>query len=278
MFDLAEFEANGRENGIRYWLAHEYMEALGYESWQSFQNVIRRAQASCYQLGIEAEDAFIRCELDDGTKSYKLTRFACYLVAMQADSKKPGVAKAQVALAALAEALVETQIADEGLARIEERGKLTAAEKHLSGVAKSAGLRTGLDYGLFRDAGFRGMYNMSLNQLKDYKGAPGNKTLYDFMGLTELAANTFRVTQTAERMKRDRVRGRDQAAGTAHQVGQEVRQIMVRSSGVLPEELELEGPIADVKKQIKATHRKMLKHDAPKKKAAKKKARRKTEE
>jgi DNA-damage-inducible protein D len=271
MFDLAQFEDAGHENGIRYWLAHEFMDALGYESWASFQNVIRRAQASCLQLGIDTDDAFIRCELDDGTKSYKLTRFACYLVAMQADGKKPEVAKAQITLAALAEALVETQIADQGLARLEERGKLSAAEKHLSGAAKSAGLTTGLDYGIFRDAGFRGMYDMSLAQLKDYKGAPGKKTLYDFMGLTELAANTFRVTQTAERMKRGKVRGRDQAASTAHEVGREVRGIMVKSSGVLPEELELEGPITEVKKQIKATHRKMLKHDAPKKKASKKK-------
>jgi DNA-damage-inducible protein D len=270
MFDLAQFEDAGRENGIRYWLAHEFMAALGYESWSSFQNVIRRAQASCLQLGIDADDAFIRDDLPDGTKSYKLTRFACYLVAMQADGKKPEVAKAQIALAALAEALVETHIADQGLARLEERGKLTSAEKHLSGVAKGAGL-SGSDYGIFRDAGFRGMYNMSLADLKQYKGAPGNKTLYDFMGLTELAANTFRVTQTAERMKRGRVRGLQHAKGTAHEVGREVRDIMIRSSGERPEELQLEGPITEVKKQIKATHRKMLKHDAPKKKASKKK-------
>jgi DNA-damage-inducible protein D len=180
---------------------------------------------------------------------------------MQADSKKPEVGMAQVVLAALAETLLEEKLSETGITRIEERGKLTSAEKHLSGVAQSAGLSTGLKYAIFKDAGFRGMYNMSLKQLQGFKGAESGKTLYDFMGITELAANTFRVTQTAERMKKNNVKGINESVSTAQEVGKEVRGIMLKSSGTAPENLPLEGHISTVKRQIKSTHKKMKKLD-----------------
>lgn len=260
-FDIDAFEDCAKENGQRYWDAIQFMEMLGYESWASFKTVIQKSMSNCLSLGIETEDIFIPVALPDGFRSYKLTRFACFLIAMQADNKKPEVAKAQFALAALAETLLEEKLSETGITRIEERGKLTSAEKHLSGVAKSAGLSTGMDYAVFKDAGFRGMYNMSLKQLQQYKGAESSKTLYDFMGITELAANTFRVTQTAERMKKNNVKGLSQSTGTAQQVGKEVRDIMLRSSGTAPENLPLEGDISSVKKQIKSTNNKMKKLD-----------------
>ena len=265
MFSIQKFEDSAKDNGIRYWIAHDYMADLGYESWASFKVVIQKAMGSCLQLGIDSDEAFIPFEAPDGTKSYKLTRFACYLIAMQANPSKPEVAAAQVVLAKIAEVLVEEKIAESGIARIEGRGKLTSAEKHLSGVAKSAGLVDGHEYAIFKDFGIRGMYNMPLKRLQQYKGAPEGKTLYDFMGLTELAANTFRVTQTAERMKSHGSKGLEQAKKTAHDVGSEVRDVMLRSSGIAPEDLEIEGHIDQVKKQIKTANRKMQKLDAPQK-------------
>ena len=261
MFDLQQFEDDARENGIRYWIAHDFMGKLGYDNWSSFKSVIQKAQANCLQLGIDAEDVFIPWSLEDGRKSYKLTRFACFLVAMQADGKKPEVVKAQVALAAIAEALLEEKLYENGIGRLEERGKLTLAEKQLGEVAKSAGVQSG-EYGIFKDAGFRGLYNMSLRQLQDYKGSTGKKTLYDYMGLTELAANTFRVTQTAERMKRNRAQGLRQSQQTAHEVGGEVRGIMLKSSGIAPENLPLEDDISSVKKRIKSANREMKRLDS----------------
>ncbi|NOS73930.1 MAG: hypothetical protein HOP36_05220 [Methyloglobulus sp.] len=112
---------------------------------------------------------------------------------------------------------------------------------------------------------------MSLKSLQDYKGANSSKTLYDFMGITELAANTFRVTQTAERMKKNDVKGINQSATTAKEVGKEVRDIMLRSSGVAPEDLPLEGDISSVKKLIKSANKEMKKLDSPKKKISKSK-------
>ena len=260
IFDLQQFEDSAKENGQRYWEATEFMDMLGYENWVSFRSVIQKSMSNCLSLGIETEDIFIPTTLEDGSKSYKLTRFACFLIAMHADSKKPKVIKAQIVLASIAERLIEEKLSDEGITRIEERVKLTDAEKHLGGVAKSAGIIS-KQFGIFKDAGFRGMYNMSLQELKSYKGAKDGKTLYDFMGITELAANTFRVTQTAERMKKNNVKGLDQSSTIAKEVGREVRDIMERSSGTAPEDLPLEGNISAVKKQIKSTNRAMKRLD-----------------
>lgn len=270
MFDMQHFEGSAKENGMHYWLAHEFMAALGYETWASFKTVIQKAMGSCLQLGIDTDEAFLPYDLPDGTKSYKLTRFACFLIAMQADSKKPQVSSAQIALAKIAEVLVEEKLSESGISRIEERSKLTSVEKQLGAVAKNAGLVQGSDYAIFKDSGFRGMYNMSLQRLQEHKGAPIGKTLYDFMGLTELAANTFRITQTSERLRRTKATGLTQAKDTAHQVGKEVRDVMMRSSGVAPEDLPLEGHIEDVKRQIKSANKKMKKLDTPAKPRKKK--------
>lgn len=254
MFDIQQFEDDAYQNGIRYWMAHDFMNKLGYDNWQSFKAVIQKAMSNCLSLGIDIEDVFIPVELEDGSKSYKLTMFACFLVAMQADSKKTEVSKAQIALAAIAEALLKEKIEDTAITRIEERCKPTSAEKHLGAIAKSAGIQSG-EYGFFKDAGFRGMYNMSLKKLQSYKGASSGKTLYDLMGITELAANTFRVTQTAERMKSNGIQGINQSVETAKEVGKEIRDIMLRSSDVAPEDLPIEQDIASVKRQIKSTNK-----------------------
>lgn len=174
MFDISQFEGDAYQDEGSYWRAHDFMVRLGYESWASFKGVVQKAQASCLQLGIDIDGVFKNVTLKDGTKSYGLTRFACFLIAMQADTKKPQVIAAQVALAAIAEELLKEKISESDLARIEERGKLTLAEKHLSGVAKSAGLSQGVEFAVFKDAGFRGMYDMSLKELRDYKGRRPN--------------------------------------------------------------------------------------------------------
>jgi DNA-damage-inducible protein D len=265
-FSVEKFEKSGRDNGMRYWYAHEFMEALGYETWQSFQNVITRAMGSCAKLNIDPTEAFIsETYIENGRalKTYKLTRFACFLVSMHADSKKPEVAKAKAVLAAIADQLIAERIQDHDLGRIEARDDLKLAEKVMSGVAQAAGLET-TQFGIFKDAGFRGMYNMGLQDLRRHKGITGNAVLYDFMGLEELAGNLFRVTQTAARIKNKNVQGITPLVNTATQVGAEVRNMMMKNSGLAPEALPLDQDISQVKKRLKATAREMKKLDSRK--------------
>jgi DNA-damage-inducible protein D len=263
-FDITQFEDSSRQNGVCYWYAHEFMQKLGYETWQSFISVIRKAMASCSKLGIDSDEVFIAAQFMDDQgkqhKTYKLTRFACFLITMYADDKKPQVTQAKIALSAIAAQLVAAQVGDEDLGRIDTREDIKAAEKLLSGVARTAGVDND-NFGLFRDSGYRGMYNMSLAQLKKYKGIDQKNTAYDFMGLTELAGNLFRVTQTAERMKNNPSMGLRGAIETAKDVGQEVRGIMIKNSGIHPEDLETEEHINKAKSRLKNTNKKMLKQD-----------------
>lgn len=266
-FDIKQFEASAKEDGARYWAAHEFMNRLGYENWISFRGVVNKAISLCARLGVESMEAIIPFEaLDENNKpfnSYKLTRFGCLLVTMQADVKKQEVAQAQVAFAAVADALVEKYINTHTLERLERREELKIAEQLLSGKAQASGVGNS-EFGIFKSAGFRGMYNMSLDELKAYKGASSHKgTLYDLMGITELAANTFRVTQTAERLKHTNASGLKQSASVAHQVGSEVRDVMIRSSGTRPENLPIEEDMNSVKRGIQNTQRQMKKLDAP---------------
>jgi DNA-damage-inducible protein D len=183
---------------------------------------------------------------------------------MHADPKKPEVAKARAILAAIADRLIEERIAETDLGRIETRDDLKAAERALGGVAQDAGLET-WQFGIFKDSGFRGMYNMSLADLMHYKGVDPKKTLYDFMGLEELAGNLFRVTQTTARVKAKGVRGLPALQDTASRVGREVRTMMISNSGVPPERLAIADNITVVKRRLKSANKAMTKLDRPRK-------------
>lgn len=267
-FSIEKFESDCRENGVRFWYAHEFMKSLGYDSWPSFKKVITRAMGSCARLQIDPTEAFVPATcLDDGKEiaTYKLSRFACFLVSMNADSSKPEVAKAKTILAAIADTLIEERIKETDLGRIEARDDLKLAERAMAGVAKSAGLEKSIDYAIFKDAGFRGMYNMSLNQLMRRKGVESGKTMYDFMNLEELAGNLFRVTQTTARVKTRGVRGLDALQLTAKTVGKEVRTMMIQNSGTPPENLPIAENIKTVQSRLKSASRAMKKLDSRKK-------------
>ncbi|MCM1128985.1 MAG: damage-inducible protein [Alistipes senegalensis] len=268
-FSIQNFEESSHQNGIRYWIAHEFMRKLGYNSWDSFHKVINRSISACASLNVPVMENFMQMEYIYNGKeviTYKLTRFACFLVTMNADSRKQEVIQAKTVLAGIADALVEQAIHQDSMERIEAREELKGGERFLSSLAKSAGLKSN-EFGIFKDAGYRGLYNMSLSDLIRYKGMKieGNRTLYDFMGKAELAANLFRVTQTSERIKNNNVRGLRNLNETARTVGSEVRSVMLRSGGTAPEDLSLEEDINSVKKRIKVASKEMKKLDSQKK-------------
>ena len=243
------------------------MRELGYETWASFQKVVMKAQASCARLEMDALAEFMSAtylDADDGLEkpSIRLTRFACLLVTMHADDRKPQVAAAKVALAALANQVIAARLSHNELGRIETRDDLKSAEIALSSAAQRAGVQSH-EQAIFKDAGIRGMYNRSLRELKQMRGLGEKDTAYDFMGLTELAGNLFRVTQTAEKLRGTPNIGLRNAQNTAKQVGQDVRRMMTQNSGVAPEALPLEQNIKDVKKGLRNTAKEMKKLDTP---------------
>jgi DNA-damage-inducible protein D len=192
---------------------------------------------------------------------YKLSRFACYLAAMNGDPKKPQVAQAQSYFVAWAEACRLFLEESDGVERVAIRGEISEHERTLSGTAKRAGVT---DYALFQNSGYRGLYNMNLREIRRHKGVPDGRSPLDFMGKTELAANLFRVTQTEEKIRGEGIRGQPALERTAENVGRTVRRTMIEISGKRPENLPPAEDIKQVHKKLKSSHREIKKLDKPK--------------
>ena len=255
------FEDFGKDGKQRHWLSGDLGLALGYTAGRSFDAVIRRAMTACQTAGIDSLDHFRRVEIeDDGAviSETRLSRFACYLVAMSADAKKQQVAAAQVYFALLAESAHEFYKEAGQVERVSLRGEVSEREKALGATAQQHGVT---DYGLFRNAGYRGLYNMNLAELKNKKAAAGgfliSGTLLDYMGKTELAANLFRITQTDERIRKNGIHGQKNLEQAHEMVGQKVRKLMLEISDTAPESLPLQNRISEAKKHIKQTQKRL---------------------
>lgn len=244
--DRPSFEDLGRPNGITHWTEETLMEALGYQTKDSFNKAVLKAKQACLTLGWETEDHFSRAE--DGTRL--MTRFACYLVAMNGDTKKPEVAAAQAYFAALAETFQSHLQHVDGLDRIQIREDIKVGNKSLSSTASRHGVE---NFAYFQDAGYVGMYNMNLNSLIKKKGVKKGEQFIDRMSRAEMAANLFRITQTEEKIKRDNVRGQGPLQDVAKKVGRIVRNTMIEAGSAPPESLPLAENVKDVKKKLKGT-------------------------
>lgn len=245
--------------GLR-WSAREVGEALGYGSFESFKKVVHRAMTACVALGIDMSENFEQVKDWVGEADFSLTRFACYLVAMNADPKKVEVARAQVYFAAVAVTFKRYVEQVEELERVLIRDELSDHEKALSATANAAGVQ-GSGFALFQNAGYRGMYNMNLGQLKAAKGIPEKRSALDFMGKTELAANLFRITQTEEKIRNEGISGQRNAENAAESVGRKVRATMEEISGVLPENLPVAGDIREVKGALRHSAKEFARMD-----------------
>ena len=256
--DRQSFEDIGRPNGITHWLDSELMIALGYQSTDSFQKAILKAKQTCLTLGIDIEDHFVR--QPDAT--WLLTRFACYLVAMNGDTRKPEVAAAQAYFAAIAATFEDHLQHADGIDRLLIRDEITDGQKSLSSTAKKHGVQ---NYAFFQDAGYIGMYNMNLKTLTAKKGLKKGEKLIDRMGKEEMAAHLFRITQTDAKIKRDNVQGQSHLEHVAKQVGQTVRKTMLETSGTKPETLPIVDDVKDVKKKLKGAGKNLQNLDKKKK-------------
>lgn len=258
------FESMGKDNGFRFWYASDLARLLGYESYASFQAAVNRAMTACNALGIAIFDNFSEQmrEVDGKTiRDFKLSRFACYLAAMNGDVKKPMVALAQAYFVRLAEAFQLYLEEADGIERVQIRSRISDQERSMVGVAKQHGVET---FAYFQNAGYRGLYNMNISQLRDLKGVPSSRSPLDFMGSEEMASNLFRIKQTEAKIKNENIRGQQRLEGAAEHVGRTVRKAIRESGGVMPENLPPAEDIRQVHKNLKSGYRKLRKIDNPK--------------
>jgi DNA-damage-inducible protein D len=254
--DIIGFEAAAHSNGDTTWSAREFGEFLGYSDYSSFRRrAIERAISASMRAGIPVAENFRETVVViDGRElpDIQLTRFGCYLVAMNADPHKKVVAQAQAYFAGLAETFQDVVNAAAEVERLVIRGDLSDEEKGLSATAAGHGV---VNYGYFQSAGYRGMYNMNMGRLKVLKGVPANRSPLDFMHSQELAANLFRITQTDAKIRNDEILGQGPLEAAAFDVGQAVRQTMYELSGTRPEALPAARDIKDVPRALKATQK-----------------------
>ncbi|MEX0778034.1 MAG: hypothetical protein WD042_20210 [Phycisphaeraceae bacterium] len=220
------------KEGVRYWRASALKEYLGYRSEESFNSCLDRARIAAANSGISVEQNFLDGSLFDGELDVLLTKYAAYLTVMNADPKKSRVALAQTFFAIQTE---RQNLAEEK--RLALRWEAKEAQKRLDGAAKAAGVRADR-YGIFNDAGIRGLYGgLTTKQVKALKGITNDQPLLDRVDVTELAMNFFRITQTHDKLKRDSVNSEHTAINTHQSVGQIVRNAVRTAGGEMPENL-----------------------------------------
>jgi DNA-damage-inducible protein D len=253
------------EYGAEYWSAREIQPLLGYTQWRRFEDAIKRAITSCKSSGNEPSHHFagVGKMIDIGkggirdVTDYQLSRFACYLIAQNGDPRKPEIANAQkyFAIQARRQEISDAVAAD--VERLELRKNAAEEFKALSGAAREAGVNDKI-FGVFHDAGYKGMYGgMGRDAIKKFKKIPEKENLMDRMGTTELAANQFRMTQTRDKLAREKVRDQRIAIKTHESVGKEVRDAISRIGGTPPEHLSPAEHIKVVEKRIKSTSPKL---------------------
>lgn len=253
--EKAGFEKMCKQNGFRFWWASELAVLLGYSSPETFfRSAVQKAMTVLVQLQIDLTENIVQVSERDGKpqRDFKLSRFACYLVAMNGDSKKKEVAQAQAYFAAFATAIQTYLEQGESVERVHIRGEVSERERSLSGVVHSAGVT---NFAYFQNAGYRGLYNMDIWKIRTMKNIPDGRSLLDFMGREELAANLFRITQTEAKIKNENIRGQSRLEVTAENVGKKVRAAIAEIGGNMPEELLPCSDIKQVKKNLKKAHK-----------------------
>lgn len=258
--DRPSFESYAKSNGFKYWLASHLLECLGYTTMAPILKAVNNALAACAALGIPINENFQETTHPELGRDWKLSRFACYLTVMNGDPRNPRIAAAQAYFVTMAEAFRQYVQEAEHVERVLIRGEVSDREKALSGTAAAYGVT---HYPFFQNAGYRGMYNMDLAQIRAKKSVPSGRSPLDFMGKTELAANLFRITQTDEKIRNDGVRGQVPLERAAEHVGKTVRKTMIELSGVRPELLPPAKDIKEVQKGIKRSQKEYQKLDAP---------------
>lgn len=237
--------------GHEYWLARELAPVLDYVQYRNFVQVVEKAKEACRQSGHPVADHFadVSKMVDIGSGAQRpvddveLSRYACYLIVQNGDPGKPVIAHGQTyfALQTRRQELsddAQFQHLSEDERRLAIRNELSEHNKALSAAAKAAGVDTPLDYAVFQDHGYKGLYGgLGAKDIHARKGLKKSHKILDHMGSTELAANLFRATQTEEKLKRDGVQGKAQANKLHHAVGTKVRQTIKDLGGTLPEHL-----------------------------------------
>ena len=235
------------ENGVEFWYARELMPILQYSNWQNFEKIIDKAKISCENSGISVFEHFIdvnklskranNAEVE--IKDYELTRYACYLIAQNGDSRKKVIALAQTYFAVQTRkqeiSEKEYSLLTEDEKRFYQRDLTRKGNYSLNQTAKNAGVK---NFDRFHNAGYKGLYNgETADDIAKRKGLRYREDILDNMGSDELIANLFRISQIEQKLKKDNIQTETEANKTHYNIGKNIREVIAKNGGTMPEEL-----------------------------------------
>ena len=232
--------------GNEYWLARELQCALDYTEWRRFDNVIRKAMTSCKLSNNIVTDYFVGSDKivktgvsEKRIRDYKLSRYACYLIAQNSDSRKKVVAHAQTyfAIQTRKQEIFEKNYPEltENYKRIYQRELTKKGNLSLNKTAKTCGVK---NFDKFHNAGYKGLYNgESADEITKRKKLRYGETLLDNIGSEELGDNVFRIVQTDAKLQREKASTEREATNIHYSVGQSVRKAIKEMGGTMPEDL-----------------------------------------
>lgn len=256
------------EFGQEYWSARQLSELLDYSEFRKFKNVLNKAIESCKNSGYNDLDHFAQVgdlvDIGSGAKrsilDYNLSRYACYLIVQNADPAKEVVALGQTYFAVQTRKQEITEMQEYQELKTNEEKRLflrNEMKKHniqLASAAKDVGVIEPLDYAIFQDHGYRGLYGgLTSKDIHKRKYLKPNQKILDHMGSTELAANLFRATQTEEKLKSEKqnIKSKKKANIIHEEVGKKVRKAIKDIGGTMPEDLPVEEDIKKIGSKIK---------------------------
>lgn len=243
------------EEGFEFWSARKLSKTLEYYEYRNFLPVVEKAKNACMNSGHAIEDHFVEVNemVDIGSggrrkiADIRLSRYACYLVVQNGDPAKPIIANGQTyfAIQTRRQELTDNrnfQQLKEDEKRVYLRKDLREHNKQLVETAQQSGVETTLDFAVFQNHGYKGLYGgLDAKDIHERKGLKKSQKILDHMGSTELAANLFRATQAEEKLRRENIQGKSKANQTHFEVGMVVRQTIEKLGGTMPEDL----PVAE---------------------------------
>jgi DNA-damage-inducible protein D len=251
-----------------YWSARELSSLLEYSEFSKFKKVLEKAIESCKNSGYNDLDHIAQVGemvgIGSGAKrnitDYHLSRYACYLIVQNADPTKEVVAKGQTYFAMqtrkqeISEMEEYQKLKTQDEKRLFLRNELKKHNLQLATAAKNVGVIEPIDYAIFQDHGYKGLYGgLGQKDIHKKKGLKPSQKILDHMGTTELAANLFRATQAEEKLKtdKDKIKSKKQANEIHYEIGKKVRKAIKDIGGTMPEELPAEESIKKIETKMK---------------------------
>ena len=235
------------ENGIEFWYARELMPILQYSNWQNFEKIIGKAKISCKNSDISIFEHFTdvnkTIKMPKGAAKtivdYKLTRYACYLIAQNGDNRKKVIALAQTYFAVQTRkqeiSEKEYRLFTEDEKRFYQRNLTKKGNYSLNQTAKDAGVK---NFDKFHNAGYKGLYNgETADDIARRKGLRYREDNLDNMGSDEIIANLFRISQTEQKLRKDNIDTEKKACDTHNKIGKIVRKAIKEAGGTMPKDL-----------------------------------------